>query len=110
MCIYFDPSVSIESVPWCSMGRGGDFRASHVQDDAVLVAVEGDVDELTSGGAPSSDDPAADRERVTIAVTRIRRRRCLRAKKEGESDPSNWILAKLDGRMHAELIRLQFLV
>ena len=51
------------------MGRGGDFRASHVQDDAVLVAVEGDVDELT--GAPSSDP--ADRERVTIAVTRIRR-------------------------------------
>ena len=71
MCIYFDPSVSIESVPWCSMGRGGDFRASHVQDDAVLVAVEGDVDELT-GGAPCSSDPA-DRERVTIAVTQIRR-------------------------------------
>ena len=70
--ILIQASVSIESVPWCSMGRGGDFRASHVQDDAVLVAVEGDVDELT-GGAPSSDDPAADRERVTIAVTQIRR-------------------------------------
>ena len=67
MCIHFDPSVSIESVPWCSH-----FWASHVQDDAVLVAVEGDVDELT-GGATSSDDPAADRERVTIAVTQIRR-------------------------------------
>ena len=69
MCIYFDPSVSIESVPWCCMGRGDFCWASHVEDDAVLVAVEGDVDELT--GAPSSDP--ADRERVTIAVTQIRR-------------------------------------